>query len=66
MYAYSGNVTIFSCCVSEYIYIVECISYHFTHSTGENVKEAETFIWPQFVLGCFSIEGSQIITKCNE
>ena len=50
----------------EGVYIVECISYHFTHSVGGNVKETETFTWPQFLLGCFSIEGSQIMTKFNE
>ena len=64
--ACSDNITIFNCCVREYIYIVECISYHFTHSVGGNVKETETFTWPQFLLGCFSIEGSQIMTTFNE
>lgn len=53
----------FSIAVWGSIYIVECISYHFTHSVGGNVKETETFTWPQFLLGCFSIEGSQIMTK---
>ena len=46
--------------------MVECISYHFPHSIEGNVKETETCTWPQFLLGCFSIEGNQIMTKFNE
>ena len=66
--AYSGNITIFNCFVREYIYSRMYFSsfYPFYRGGGGNVKETETFTWPQFLLGCFSIEGSQIMTTFNE